>query len=69
LLTFQARALTKFETSSPPNFRDLTFPKTRHPRDRADSRSLQALTLYNLGYSLNETAKRLKSKSGRAVSP
>jgi transposase-like protein len=30
---------------------------------------LQALTLYNLGYSLNETAKRLKSKSGRAVSP
>jgi uncharacterized membrane protein YidH (DUF202 family) len=28
---------------------------------------LQALTLYNLGYSLNETAKRLKSKSGRAV--
>ena len=30
---------------------------------------LQALTLYDLGYSLNETAKRLKSKSGRAVSP
>ena len=30
---------------------------------------LQALTLYNLGYSLNETAKRLKSKSGRRVSP
>ena len=30
---------------------------------------LQALTLYNLGYSLNETARRLKSKSGRAVSP
>ena len=30
---------------------------------------LQALTLYNIGYSLNETAKRLKSKSGRAVSP
>ena len=30
---------------------------------------LQALTLYNLGHSLNETAKRLKSKSGRAVSP
>ena len=30
---------------------------------------LQALTLYNLGYSLNETAKRVKSKSGRAVSP
>jgi transposase-like protein len=30
---------------------------------------LQALTLYNLGYSLNDTAKRLKSKSGRAVSP
>jgi transposase-like protein len=30
---------------------------------------LQALTLYNLGYSLNETAKRLKSKSGRTVSP
>ena len=30
---------------------------------------LQALTLYNLGYSLNETAKRLKSKAGRAVSP
>ena len=29
----------------------------------------QALTLYNLGYSLNETAKRLKSKAGRAVSP
>src|SRR5208337_3612404 len=24
---------------------------------------LQALTLYNLGYSLNETARRLKSKS------
>ncbi len=30
---------------------------------------LQALTLYNLGYSLGETAKRLKSKAGRAVSP
>jgi transposase-like protein len=30
---------------------------------------LQALTLYNLGYSLNETARRLKSKSGRTVSP
>ena len=30
---------------------------------------LQALTLYDLGYSLNETAKRLKSKSGRAISP
>ncbi len=30
---------------------------------------LQALTLYNLGYSLGETAKRLKSKGGRAVSP
>ncbi len=30
---------------------------------------LKALTLYNLGYSLNETAKRLKPKSGRAVSP
>ena len=30
---------------------------------------LQALTLYNLGYSLNETARRLRSKSGRAVSP
>ena len=30
---------------------------------------LQALTLYNLGYSLNETAKLLKSKAGRAVSP
>ena len=30
---------------------------------------LQALTLYNLGYSLNETAKRLKSKAGRAISP
>jgi transposase-like protein len=30
---------------------------------------LQALTLYNLGYSLSETAKRLKSKSGRTVSP
>jgi transposase-like protein len=30
---------------------------------------LQALTLDNLGYSLNETARRLKSKSGRAVSP
>src|SRR5271165_2329718 len=30
---------------------------------------LQALTLYNLGYSLNETARRLKSQSGRAVSP
>src|SRR6516164_9503201 len=30
---------------------------------------LQALTLYDLGYSLNDTAKRLKSKSGRAVSP
>ena len=30
---------------------------------------LQALTLYDLGYSLSETAKRLKSKSGRAVSP
>jgi transposase-like protein len=30
---------------------------------------LQALTLYDLGYSLNETARRLKSKSGRAVSP
>ena len=30
---------------------------------------LQALTLYNLGYSLNETARRLKSKSGRAISP
>ena len=30
---------------------------------------LQALTLYNLGYSLAETAKRLKSKAGRAVSP
>src|SRR6516164_1653783 len=30
---------------------------------------LKALTLYNLGYSLNETAKRLKSKSGRTVSP
>ena len=30
---------------------------------------LQALTLYNLGYSLNETAKRLKSNSGRAISP
>src|SRR6516164_1296922 len=30
---------------------------------------LQALTLYDLGYSLNETAKRLKSKSGRTVSP
>ena len=30
---------------------------------------LQALTLYDLGYSLNDTAKRLKSKSGRAISP
>ena len=30
---------------------------------------LQALTLYDLGYSLNETARRLKSKCGRAVSP
>jgi len=30
---------------------------------------LHALTLYNLGYSLIETAKRLKSKTGRAVSP
>jgi transposase-like protein len=30
---------------------------------------LQALTLYNLGYSLTETAKRLKSKTGRAISP
>ena len=30
---------------------------------------LQALTLYNLGYTLGETAKRLKSKAGRAVSP
>ena len=30
---------------------------------------LQALTLYDLGYSLDETAKRLKSKSGRAISP
>jgi len=30
---------------------------------------LQALTLYNLGYSLGETAKRLMSKAGRAVSP
>jgi hypothetical protein len=30
---------------------------------------LQALTLYDLGYSLNETARRLKSKSGRTVSP
>lgn len=30
---------------------------------------LKALTLYNLGYSLPETAKRLKPKSGRAVSP
>jgi transposase-like protein len=30
---------------------------------------LQALTLYDLGYSVNETARRLKSKSGRAVSP
>jgi transposase-like protein len=30
---------------------------------------LQALTLYNLGYSLGDTAKRLKSKAGRAVSP
>ena len=30
---------------------------------------LQALTLYNLGYSLGETAKRLKSKAGHAVSP
>ena len=30
---------------------------------------LQALTLYNLGYSLSETAKRLKSKAGRTVSP
>ena len=30
---------------------------------------LQALTLYNLGYSLNETARRLKSKSGRTISP
>ena len=29
----------------------------------------QALTLYNLGYSLEETARRLKSKAGRAVSP
>ena len=30
---------------------------------------LQALTLYNIGYSLTETARRLKSKAGRAVSP
>jgi hypothetical protein len=30
---------------------------------------LHALTLYNLGYTLGETAKRLKSKAGRAVSP
>ena len=30
---------------------------------------LQALTLYNLGYTLGETAKRLKSKACRAVSP
>ena len=30
---------------------------------------LQALTLYNLGYTLGETAKRLKSKAGRAISP
>jgi hypothetical protein len=30
---------------------------------------LQALTLYNLGYSLSETAKRLKQKAGRTVSP
>ena len=30
---------------------------------------LKALTLYNLGYSLPETAKRLKSKAGRAISP
>jgi len=30
---------------------------------------LQALTLFNLGYSLNETARRLKSKSGRTISP
>ncbi|MGA7323544.1 MAG: hypothetical protein WBX25_03430 [Rhodomicrobium sp.] len=30
---------------------------------------LQALTLYNLGYSLTETAKRFKSKTGRTISP
>jgi len=30
---------------------------------------LQVLTLYNLGYSLTETARRLKSKSGRHISP
>jgi ATP-dependent exoDNAse (exonuclease V) beta subunit len=30
---------------------------------------LQALTFYDLGYSLPETAKRLKSKTGRAISP
>ncbi len=30
---------------------------------------LHALTLYNLGYSLSETAKHLKTKAGRAVSP
>ncbi len=30
---------------------------------------LQALTLYNLGYSLTETAKRLKSKTGCTISP
>lgn len=30
---------------------------------------LQALTLYNLGYSLSQTAKRLKAKAGRAISP
>jgi ribosomal protein L37AE/L43A len=30
---------------------------------------LQALTLYDLGYSLNETARRLKQKAGRRISP
>ncbi len=30
---------------------------------------LQAPTLYNLGYSLTETAKRLKSKTGCTISP
>ncbi len=30
---------------------------------------LEALTLYNLGYSLTQAAKRLKTKSGRTTSP
>ena len=47
-------------TPSPAALRNKTYPICT---------VLQALTLYNLGYSLTETAKRLKSKSGRAVSP